>query len=392
MARYAENDGMADCIETLSRERIGEYALVREIGRATHYTLYQVADPLLGRMAVIKLLHAVSGPEGDASDEAGPRESAPALATRLQREARTLESLSHPNIPALYGAGEHQGRPYLVTEYLNGQPLRHRLDQGPLPLGEAVGILEQVAAALDAVHAQGILHRDIRASSVIVLNDGCVKLAEFGMARQPEDATVTLMGAKVGEPAYLSPERLRDQPASRASDLWALGVLLYEMLAGRPPFEGSSFPLVAHQVLMDAPPPVPDLSPALQAVLNRALEKDPERRYGAAGELARDLRRAAEPSLKSVPSFSSPWAETSRREAFSGLAAGAALALAASLLLGLFLSRPAPTPSRPAPAATQAALTPPQGSRIYATPSQFGTPPAATDPFRKYPQTPSDTH
>ncbi|MDQ2799914.1 MAG: serine/threonine protein kinase [Armatimonadota bacterium] len=383
---------MADCIETLSRERIGEYALVREIGRATHYTLYQVADPLLGRMAVIKLLHAVSGPEGDASDATGPRESAHALATRLQREARTLESLSHPNIPAIYGTGEHQGRPYLATEYLNGQPLRHRLDQGPLPLEEAVSILEQVAAALDAVHAQGILHRDIRASSVIVLNDGCVKLAEFGMARQPEDATVTLMGAKVGEPAYLSPERLRDHPASRAADLWALGVLLYEMLAGRPPFVGANFAMVAHQVLMDAPAPVPALSPALQTVLRRALEKDPERRYGAAGEMARDLRRAAEPSLKAMPRLSSPWAESSRREAVSGLAAGAALALAASLILGLFLSRPAPAPSRPAPVVSQIAPAPPQGPRIYATPSQFGTPPAVSDPFRKSPQAPADMH
>lgn len=379
---------MADSIEKLSRDRIGEYAIVREIGRATHYTLYQAVDPLRGRMVIIKLLHAVSESGGDTSDtaspEAGTRESPHLLATRLQREARTLESLSHPNIPAVYGTGEHKGRSYLVTEYLNGQPLRHRLDGVPLPLEEAVGIFEQVAAALDAVHAQGILHRDIRASSVFVLNDGHVKLAEFGMARQPEDATVTLMGATVGELAYLSPERLRDQPASRASDLWALGVLLYEMLAGRPPFMGASFPLVAHQVLMGTPPPVLGVSDALQIVLCRALEKDPEKRYECAGEMVRDLRRSAEASLKAAPRLQRPWTEASRTEDFSrttAIATGAALTLAVSLLMGFLLSHSAS--SRTVPAAPQAAQPTPQSSRIYATPSQFATSPFASEPFRK---------
>ena len=170
-------------------------------------------------------------------------------------------------------------------------------------MAEALWILEQVALAVDAVHAQGILHRDIRASNIMRLHDGRIKLVEFGLARQPGDATVTLMGSLVGEPAYMAPEQLRNQPASPSTDLWALGVLLYEMLAGRPPFEGANFPLVAHQVIMGQPAPAPHLPPAVQEVLHQALEKDPAKRYPKGSDMVAALRKAvaSSSSIQSRP-------------------------------------------------------------------------------------------
>ncbi len=280
---------MRGTIEGLDYRQISDYVLVRVIGRGTHYTLYQAIDPRLGRMVVIKILHIVPGKPEPGADP----ELASVLEARLEREAHALSSLSHPGIPEIYRTGEQDGHPFLVMEYLVGHPLRQRLDCGPLSMAETLGILTQAAAAVDAIHAEGILHRDIRASNLMLLHDGRVKLAEFGLARQPDDATVTLMGTLVGEPAYLAPELLRGGAATPQSDLWALGVLVYEMLAGRPPFEGGSFPLVAHQVIMGEPAPVPGLPEPLQSVLARALEKDPAKRYPSARELAKAVKKAA---------------------------------------------------------------------------------------------------
>ena len=283
---------MSESIERLAFRKISDYVLVRAIGRGTHSTLYQAVDPRFGRMVLIKILHVTVGKDAPES------ELATVLETRLHREAQALSSLSHPGIPAIYETGEEDGHPFLVMEYLYGHPLRQHLDKKPLPLDEALPVLEQVASALDAVHAQGILHRDVRASNIMLLQDGQVKLVEFGLARQPGDTTVTLMGTLVGEPSYLAPEQLRSEPASPQTDLWALGVLLYEMLAGKPPFEGANFQMTAHQVLMSQPAPVPDLSEAVQAVLKRALEKDPDQRYSRGQEMVAALHKATGRSFR----------------------------------------------------------------------------------------------
>ncbi len=367
---------MEDCLNGLLHARIGEYVLLREIARATHYTLYQAVDPRVGRMVLIKLLHITEAAPGGEGTRAGAterrlvprqeasREQSHVLAARLRREAEALALLSHPNILAVYEMGELDGYPYLVLEYLYGHPLRQHLDMRSLPMEEALGMLEQLASAIDAVHAQGILHRDIRPSNVTILHDGTVKLVDFGQARQPGDTTVTLMGQVVGEPTYMSPEQLRNQPASPESDLWALGVMLYEMLAGRPPFQGSSFPLVAHQVLMGQPVPIPGLSPAVQAVVDQALEKDPAKRYPGAAAMVGDLRCAAAhsaapsalPPAQSVPRF----ALTRRATLLTAAVLGAALTLIIVLAAITFFTPPVthaatvppPVPvSAPAPAA-----------------------------------------
>ena len=376
---------MADCIEKLVNARIGDYVLVREIGRGTHSSLFQAADPRGGRMVVIKVLHvsAASGP--DATTPEAAHEPARVQEARLAREARALAHLSHPNILTIYETGEHDGFPFLVMEYLYGHPLRQILDRKSLSLEEAAGILEQLAGAVDAVHAQEILHRDIRPSNVMILHDGRVKLVDFGLARQPGDTTVTLMGERVGEPAYMAPEQLHNKPACPASDLWALGVLLYEMLAGEPPFQGANFTMVAHQVLREQPAPVPGASAAVQAVVGRALEKDPEKRYRRAGEMAAALRKAIAASPAPRPTEPRDTAVGMSRLAAKPitLAGAGALGLAACVTVGVYLSRPAPRISVP----TAAAATLP--APLPAPPTQPSPPlvptpvPAAAGPYRQ---------
>ena len=353
---------MTETIERLPYRKISDYVLVRAIGRGTHYTLYQAVDPRSGRMVVIKILHVAAGkPDTDA-------EMADVLEARLQREAHALSSLSHPNIPEIYELGEQDSHPFLVMEYLVGHPLRQHLDLRELPMDEAVRILEQVARAVDAIHAYGILHRDIRASNVMLLHDGRVKLVEFGLARQPGDATVTLMGMLVGEPAYMSPEQLRNQPATPQSDLWAMGVLLYEMLAGRPPFEGANFTMTAHQVIMGQPAPVPDVSQAVQAVLDRALEKDPAKRYSTAQDMVQALQKAA--GATALPRRAAAPDHSAKRPAPRALAWAAVLALlAVSIFIGFSLARTGPPLAPTASAATLPQPAPPsRPSRPAAVP------------------------
>ncbi len=372
---------MADSIERFAPRKIGDYVLVRAIGRGTHCTLYQAVNPHRGQMAVIKILHVTPDKPETGTDPP----LAAVLETRLQREAHALSSLSHPGIPAIYEMGEQDGHPFLIMEYLVGHPLRQHLDQRSLTMPETLDILTQAADAIDAVHAKGILHRDIRASNIMILHDGCVKLVEFGLARQPGDTTVTLMGGLVGEPAYMAPEQLRGKPATPQSDLWALGVLLYEMLAGRPPFEGANFQMVAHQVIMGEPAPLPSLPDALQAVLARALEKDPDKRYPTALDLVQAVKTAAAGYTAPVPaqpSFPAPARSFSLAAAppktFAW--AGAALALLVIAVLGGFLfTRPsAPVPVAAAPAAAPKAALPPSDLQKYLASHPAATPSAPT--------------
>ena len=352
---------MADSIEQLAFRKVSDYVLVRAIGRGTHYTLYQAVDPRRGGMVVIKILHVVSDNPAPDTDP----NLAAVLEARLQREAHALSSLSHPGVPAIYEMGEQDGRPFLVMEYLIGQPLRQRLDLGPLSMPETLDILGQAADALDAVHAEGILHRDIRASNIMLLRDGRVKLVEFGLARQPGDTTVTLMGALVGEPAYMAPEQLRGKAATPQSDLWALGVLLYEMLAGCPPFVGANFQMVAHQVIMGEPAPVAGLPDALQAVLARALAKDPDKRYPRAQDLVTALQKAAAgytppaaPRLALPAPPSRSFSLSSASPAAYVCAGAVAAVLSASILSGVLQARPTFRAAPPVAVSTPAAAAP----------------------------------
>ncbi len=319
---------------TLYGNTLGHYSLVREAGRGGMSTVYEAVDTRLGRTVALKLL-AVPPYLMPAERDA--------LVARLRREARAVGSLSHPNVVTIFDVGEHDGLHFLVMEYLDGVTLRARLDTGPLSAHEAADILDQVAAGLDAVHAQGVLHRDIKPSNVMLLPGGGVKLMDFGVARQADDTTMTQAGTMVGSPSYMSPEQIEGNNATAASDIWSLGVLLYEMLAGKPPFTAATIASVLYQVAHQPPTPLPGVSAPVQKVLQNALEKDPSKRYGTASALAAAFRAAAisaPPAATAATAARQPQPRQPQRTG-AGAKGGAVAAAAAAPV-----SPPSPAPPR----------------------------------------------
>jgi len=304
-----------------------QYRLLRETGRGAMSLVWEAVDTRTGRRVAIKTLVVPR--------TLGAEERA-AWAARMDREARAVARLSHPNIVAIYAVGEEDGQPYLVMEFLEGRTLRQRLHEGPLGLEDAARVLEQAAAALDAVHAAGIAHRDIKPANFMLLADGMVKLADFGLARQEDDALVTQAHMMVGSPSYLAPEYINGASPGPAGDVWSLGVILYEMLAGQSPFGGDRISDVLHQITAADPPSVPRMPPAVQVVLSRALAKDPIQRYPSAGALAAAFRDALRVPASPFPSEPFPVAAPARR----GLSAPlrrVLLALVFLLLLALLV-------------------------------------------------------
>ena len=256
------------------------YRLLREMGRSSLSVVWEAVDAQVGRRVAIKVLAVPA--------TMGMRERA----ARMEREARVVSRLVHPNLVTIHEVGREEGQPYLVMEYLTGRTLRGRLRGGPLTLDEAARVLDQAAAGLDAVHAAGVIHRDIKPDSFMILPDGTVKLMDFGLARQEDDTIVTQADMMVGSPTYMAPEQISGDAVGPAGDIWALGVILYEMLAGRPPFVGDRIVAVLEQITTADPPPLRSVPPPVRMVLSRALAKNPAGRHPSAGALADDLRAA----------------------------------------------------------------------------------------------------
>ncbi len=217
---------------------------------------------------------------------------------RFEREARAVLHLSHDNIVRAYDVGEIDGLPYIVLEYIDGRTLKEILvENGPMPPRIAVALTVQVLDALGAAHSAGIIHRDVKPQNVIVMQNGKVKLMDFGIAREVDANTVTFTGSTVlGSVHYLSPEQAKGTPVTEASDLYSTGIMLYEMLTGHVPFEGDNSVAIALKHISDMPaPPIelnPKIPPALNDVIMRALNKDLNRRYASAKEMSAHLRRS----------------------------------------------------------------------------------------------------
>ncbi len=217
---------------------------------------------------------------------------------RFSREANAILTLSHENIVRAYGAGTHDGLPYLVMEYVEGRTLKDLISKnGALPVRTAIGITCQILDALHAAHSHGIIHRDVKPQNVIVTDKGRVKLADFGIAREVKASTVTFSGQKVlGSVHYISPEQAKGTIATEQSDLYSVGVCLYEMLTGSVPFDSDSTVTIALMHLQEKPTPpidlVPEIPPALNDIVLKSLEKDPENRYQTAREMRSDLVRS----------------------------------------------------------------------------------------------------
>jgi tetratricopeptide (TPR) repeat protein len=262
---------------------VGRYRIVRPLGQGGMGRVYLARDPALDRPVALKLLPPYLS--GD-----------PAANRRLVEEARAASALDHPHIATVYEIGEaDDGRLFIAMAYYEGATLRERLREGPLPVAEAAAIAAAVAEGLAAAHARGIVHRDVKPENVILAPRG-VRIVDFGVAKVAANA-LTRTGATSGTVAYMSPEQTSGGMVDHRTDLWALGVVLHEMLAGERPFRGDAHDAVIYGIRNDEAPPLarlrPEVPPALSAVVERCLAKDPARRPASASELAGALRAAA---------------------------------------------------------------------------------------------------
>jgi len=277
---------------TSSVNTLGGYQIVREIARSNDI-VWEAVDPELGRRVAIKELNL---PEGVTEAQKKDR------LERFRRESRAAGCLSHPNIVIIHEVGTDNGRHYIVMEYLDGENLRERLQrQGAIALKEAVDITLQVLSALEHAHQRGVVHRDIKPENIHLLPDGLVKLTDFGIARIVFESNITLDGQIFGTPSYMSPEQIEGGEIDHRTDIFSVGVVLYEMLTGRKPFTGESIVTITYNIMHKEPTPPPGVPYGIERVLMRAMAKRPEDRYTSAREMAEDLRRAMEPGALVMP-------------------------------------------------------------------------------------------
>jgi len=267
----AHDDDNLTRAATGSGDRIGPYAIEGMLGAGGMGRVVRARDTRLGRSVAIKMAHEQ-------------------FSTRFHREAQAIAQLNHPNICTLYDVGPD----YLVMECVEGRTLKDRIAHGPLPVDEAVDIAWQAAQGLRAAHERGIVHRDVKPANIMVTSGGIVKVMDFGLARLTGgDVEVTAPGSMVGTPAYMSPEQAAGRPVDHRSDIWSLGVVIYEMLTGRTPFRGDSTLAVCRAIVDDQPPRIatlrPEIPTPLARVIEKALAKNPSARYGDIAGLLADL-------------------------------------------------------------------------------------------------------
>lgn len=265
-------------------QTFGRYEIVSQLGRGAMGTVYKALDPAIERTVAIKTLNPDL-----------PDESLPEVRARFLREAKSAGRLNHPNVVIIYDVGEADGVAYIAMEYLEGQSLRQLLDSGAFPLEQATDIVAQIADALAYAQRFGIVHRDIKPANIMLLPNGLAKLTDFGVAYLPS-SSMTQTGSVLGSPKYMSPEQVLGLPVDGRSDIFSLGVVLFEMLTRRTPFELPDITVYSlmQRICTEPAPRVTELNPEIPAafdvILQRALAKRPEERYQNAADFARDLR------------------------------------------------------------------------------------------------------
>jgi serine/threonine protein kinase/tetratricopeptide (TPR) repeat protein len=246
--------------------------------------VYLATDSKLGRPVALKFL-----PKEFATD--------PDRRKRLELEAKSASSLDHPNILTIYDIDEHEGRPFIAMAYVEGSTLKDKMANGRLPLDAAIRYGIQIASALGAAHARGIIHRDVKPDNVMIGTDDRARLTDFGLARLKESSGLTERGSTVGTVGYMSPEQVQGLPTDTRSDVFSLGILLYELLTGRRPFAAEHAAAALYSIVHETPTPPreinPQIPPEVSAIVEKALAKEPDERYPDAGALEEDLRTVA---------------------------------------------------------------------------------------------------
>ena len=319
----------------MSLKKLGRYDLIRVLGKGAMGLVYEGSDPDLGRRVAIKTIRVENLSEQAAAD----------YEHRFRVEARSAARLQHPNIVSVYDAGRDGDVAFLVMEFIQGDDLKHHLDQGiRYSLTQAVAIMEDLLSALDYAHRQGIVHRDIKPANLLIEADGRVKLTDFGVARMQDSGDVTrTQGTMVGTLKYMSPEQVQGRPVDARADLFAAGIVLYQLLTGKRPFDGDSDFAVIQQVVGHSPAAPSslnrDLPVAVDAVVAMALAKSRDQRFDTAQAFAATLRtasrEAADPTIvppASLPrkSVNATWTGTvAPGEALAGLQSDISLSLSA---------------------------------------------------------------
>ncbi len=265
--------------------RFGRFEVVAELGRGAMGVVYRAVDPALERVVAIKTV-ALTGEEAERSQHEA----------RFLQEARAAGSLAHPSIITVYDVGREGDLAFMAMELLEGQEVRDLIHAGGLAPSQAVEIAARVAEGLAVAHEAGVIHRDVKPGNIMVLTDGRVKIMDFGIARLNDPGVKTSTGLLLGSPRYMAPEQLAGRAYDHRADIFALGIVLYEMLTGATPFGGADLTQLMFQVMNSAAVPPSHLNravpPVLDYILARALKKEPDERYGSATEFAADLRDA----------------------------------------------------------------------------------------------------
>ena len=268
--------------------QLGRYEVIRELGQGAMGVVYQAKDPLIDRVVAIKTINLGLAMEGKDEYEG-----------RFYQEAKAAGRLNHPNIVTIYDVGKSGDIAYIAMEYLQGRELRDIMnDAGLLPVSHVLDIVAQVASGLAYAHEHDIIHRDVKPSNIMVIRDGHVKITDFGIARMASSAVRTQTGMVLGSPKYMSPEQVMGKEIDQRSDIFSLGVMLYEMLTGQAPFNGDNVNAIMYQTLNAVPAAPSAVNAAVPEMLNfivaKALAKGIDDRYQNAKDFADDLRACRE--------------------------------------------------------------------------------------------------
>ena len=306
-------------------QTISHYRITRQLGAGGMGVVYEARDLKLDRTVALKFLPP------ELTDD-------PEAKARFVHEAKAASTLDHPNVCSIYEIDEtDKGQLFIVMACYEGETLKERISRGPLPLGDALGIAQDISAGLAKAHEREIVHRDIKPANIFITKDGLVKILDFGLAKLPKVTKVTRTGSILGTVAYMSPEQARGENTDHRTDLWCLGAVLYETVTGQPPFRGDHEQAVVYSILNEEPQPVTGLRTGvpleLERLIDRCLEKDPRLRYQTAGDLASDLgrvRRSCDSADQPTLALSH---ETRPRRRWRWLAGLTALAVVVAMLV-----------------------------------------------------------